>query len=115
MDSFFARDIQRLFGFRDMNRFNALFEFILRQSGGRLGISQAAAALGLLWEHLVLEHLQAHLPGQPVQYWRDKAGNEVDFLVPPSSTPAHPRRFGTLEVSVCGLPGLDFPGPSYHQ
>jgi predicted AAA+ superfamily ATPase len=24
LDSFFARDIQRLFGFRDMNRFNAL-------------------------------------------------------------------------------------------
>ena len=25
MDSFFARDIQRLFAFRDVNRFNALF------------------------------------------------------------------------------------------
>gem|GEM_PF-2453470 len=34
MDSFFARDIQRLFGFRDINRFNALFEYLLRQSGG---------------------------------------------------------------------------------
>ena len=36
LDSFFSRDIQRLFGFRDMNRFNALFEYILRQSGGQL-------------------------------------------------------------------------------
>jgi predicted AAA+ superfamily ATPase len=144
MDSFFARDIQRLFGFRDMNRFNALFEFVLRQSGGQLGISQSATALGItrptveshlaalevthaltlvrpfhghlqgevvktpkayafdtgfvsfargwdplrpddlgvLWEHFVLEHLQARAPGQPVHYWRDKAGNEVDFVLP---------------------------------
>lgn len=35
MDSFFARDIQPLFGFRDINRFNALFEYVLRQSGGQ--------------------------------------------------------------------------------
>ena len=207
MDSFFARDIQRLFGFRDMNRFNALFEFVLRQSGGQLGISQTAAALGIsrptveshltaleithaltlvrpfhgrlqselvkmpkvyafdtgfvsfargwdplrpedlgmLWEHLVLEQLQARFPDLPVQYWRDKAGREVDFLlvhgrervdaieckwdpaaldprslkvfreqypagrnllVTPSGLPAHARRFGALEVQVCGLPDL---------
>jgi len=208
MDSFFARDIQRLFGFRDMNRFNALFEFVLRQSGGQLGISQAAAALGIsrptveshlaameithaltlvrpfhghlqselvkmpkayafdtgfvsfargweplraedlgvLWEHLVLEHLQARLPDRPIHYWRDKAGHEVDFLMPfgrarvdaieckwdpaafdpaslklfrthypegrnflvtPSSLPAHRRSFGSLEISVCGLAALE--------
>ncbi len=144
LDSFFARDIQRLFGFRDMNRFNALFEYVLRQSGGQMGISQAATALGLsrptveshltaleithaltlvrpfhdhthgeivkspkgyafdtgfvsfargwdplrgndlgvLWEHLALETLQAHLPGQPIHFWRDKAGREVDFVLP---------------------------------
>src|SRR5262245_52924709 len=35
MDSFFARDIQRLFGLRDVNRFTALFEYLLRQSGGQ--------------------------------------------------------------------------------
>ncbi|MDR3671475.1 MAG: ATP-binding protein [Holophaga sp.] len=210
MDSFFARDIQKLFGFRDMNRFNALFEFVLRQSGGQLGISQTAAALGIsrptveshltaleithaltlvrpfhgqlqselvkmpkayafdtgfvsfargwdplrpedlgiLWEHLVLEQLQARFPDLPVQYWRDKAGREVDFLlvhgrdrvdaieckwdpaaldprglkvfreqypagrnflVTPSGLPAHVRRFGTLEVRVCGLDGLGEP------
>lgn len=210
MDSFFARDIQRLFGFRDMNRFNALFEFILLQSGGQLGISQTATALGIsrptveshlaaleithaltlvrpfhgllqsevvkipkayafdtgfvsfargwdplrtedlgvLWEHLVLEHLQAHLPEQRIHYWRDKAGHEVDFVLPrnrdqvdaleckwnpasfdaaalrvfrshhplgrnflvaPTGAPAHPRRFGDLEVTVCGLAGLDLP------
>lgn len=144
LDSFFARDIQRLFGFRDMNRFNALFEYLLRQSGGQFEVSGTAAALGItrptveshvqalsitqaitlvrpfhgggqneivkqpklyafdtgfvsyargwdplrpddlgpLWEHVVLEHLQARFPDTPVHYWRDKAGREVDFVLP---------------------------------
>jgi uncharacterized protein len=143
MDSFFARDIQRLFGFRDMNRFNALLEYLLRQSGGQFEVTKTAAALGitrptveshvgaleithavtlvrpfhgggqnelvkqpkvyafdtgfvsfvrgwdplrpedlgLLWEHMVLEHLQAHFPNIPVRYWRDKQGREVDFVL----------------------------------
>lgn len=143
LDSFFARDVQRLFAFRDVNRFNALFEYLLRQSGGLLDVSKAAAALGIsrstvnshlqaleathaitllrpyhgsgrkeivrmprvygfdtgfvsfvrgwdplraedfgsLWEHLVLEHLQAHLPDARLHYWRDKVGHEVDFVV----------------------------------
>jgi len=143
MDSFFARDIQRLFGFRDMNRFNALLEYVLRQSGGLLEVTRTATALGItrptveahlralestnaatlvrpfhgsgqnelvkmpklyafdtgfvsfargwdplrpedlgaLWEHLVLEHLQAFFPDQPIRYWRDKAGREVDFVL----------------------------------
>jgi uncharacterized protein len=144
MDSFFARDIQRLFGFRDINRFNALLEYLLRQSGGQFEVTKTASALGItrptveshvgaleithavtlvrpfhgggqneivkqpkvyafdtgfvsfargwdplrsddcgiLWEHLVLEHLQAHYPHTPVRYWRDKAGREVDFVLP---------------------------------
>lgn len=143
LDSFFARDIQRLFGFRDINRFNALLEYLLRQSGGQCEITKTASALGitrptveshlraleithaitlvrpfsgggrhelvkqpkvyafdtgfvsfargwdplrpddfgLLWEHLVLESLQAHLAEVPVRYWRDKAGREVDFVL----------------------------------
>ena len=36
---------------------------------------------GNLWEHLVLEHLQARFPDTPPRYWRDKAGHEVDFVV----------------------------------
>jgi predicted AAA+ superfamily ATPase len=145
IDSFFARDIQRLFGFRDMNRFNALFEYLLRQSGGQLEVARTAAAVGIsrptveshlqaleithavtlvrpfsgggqneivklpkvyafdtgfvsfargwdplraedrgvLWEHLVLEQLQAHRPDQAVCYWRDKAGHKVDFVIAP--------------------------------
>lgn len=143
LDSFFARDIQRLFGFRDMNRFNALFEYVLRQSGGQLEVTRTATALGItrptveshlraleisnaitllrpfhgggqneivkmprlyafdtgfvsfargwnplrqedlgiLWEHLVLEHLQAQFPDTSIHYWRDKAGREVDFVI----------------------------------
>jgi hypothetical protein len=143
LDSFFARDIQRLFAFRDANRFNALFEYLLRQSGGLLDVTKTASALGiargtveshlraleitqaisllrpfhgggrkeivrmprvygfdtgfvsfargwdplreddygLLWEHLVLEHLQANAPEAPLRYWRDKTGREVDFVV----------------------------------
>jgi predicted AAA+ superfamily ATPase len=142
LDSFFARDIQRLFGFRDVNRFNALFEYVLRQSGGQLEVTRTASALGisrptveshlqaleithaltqvrpfhgggqkelvkqakayafdtgfvsfargwdplrpddcgLLWEHLVLESLQAAFPDEAIRYWRDKAGREVDFV-----------------------------------
>ena len=41
---------------------------------------------GLLLEHLVLESLQA-VPDLPrVHYWRDKAGNEVDFVLPQGAT-----------------------------
>jgi predicted AAA+ superfamily ATPase len=143
MDSFFARDIQRLFGFRDVNRFNALFDYLLRQSGGQLESTRAASAIGitrptveshlraleitnaatlvrpfhgggqnevvkmpkvycfdtgfvsfargwdplrqedfgLLWEHLVLEQLQAWFPDTPIRYWRDKGAREIDFVL----------------------------------
>lgn len=146
LDSFFARDIQRLFGFRDFERFNGLFEWVLRQSGGLLDVSAAARALGVgrttvgshlaaletthaatlvrpfhgggrselvkmpkvygfdagfvafargwdpprqddlgpLWEHVVLEHLQATRPDDPVRYWRTRDGYEIDFVVPRS-------------------------------
>ena len=143
MDSFFARDIHRLFEFRDLNRFNALLEYLLRQSGGLLDVTKTASAVGIsrptveshlqalqitqavtllrpfhsghqkeitrmprlygfdtgfvsqargwnplrpddcgfLWEHLVLEHLQAYLPDLHLHYWRDKTGREVDFVI----------------------------------
>jgi len=37
--------------------------------------------LGFLWEHFVLNELLAVLQGEPVQYWRDKSGHEVDFIL----------------------------------
>jgi predicted AAA+ superfamily ATPase len=36
---------------------------------------------GILWEHLVLEHLQARFPETMPRYWRDKSGREVDFVM----------------------------------
>ena len=43
--------------------------------------SLRADDLGLLWEHFVLNELLAALQGEPVHYWRDKAGHEVDFVL----------------------------------
>lgn len=37
--------------------------------------------LGLLWEHFVLNELQAHAGREPIHYWRSKHGNEVDFVL----------------------------------
>jgi predicted AAA+ superfamily ATPase len=146
MDSFFSRDIQRLFAFRDPDKFNALFEFVMKQSGGLLEITRTSGALGIsrptveshlraleathavsllrpffgggqreivkmpkvfafdtgfvsfsrgwdplrsedhgqLWEHLVLEFLQARAHDRKIQYWRDASGREVDFVIPRS-------------------------------
>lgn len=144
MDSFFARDIQQLFAFRDASKFTALLEYLLKQSGGLLEVTRTASALGVsrptiehhlqalatthavtlvrpfhgggqkelvkmpkvygfdtgfvsfcrgwdplrpddygpLWEHVVLETLQAHCPDSPIQYWRDATGREIDFVLP---------------------------------
>jgi len=143
MDSFYARDIQRLYAFRDPGKFDALFEHTMKQSGGLIEVSRTAGSLGisrptvethlaalaathaitlvrpyhggsqkeivkmpkvyafdtgfvgfargwdplrpddmgLLWEHLVLEHIQAHLQDVTIRYWRDKSGREVDFVI----------------------------------
>jgi hypothetical protein len=43
--------------------------------------------LGILWEHLVLNELQAHLQSRQIQYWRDKRGHEVDFVLPRRGRP----------------------------
>ncbi|MBI5434759.1 MAG: ATP-binding protein [Planctomycetes bacterium] len=37
--------------------------------------------LGTLWEHFVLNELHARLQTHRVQYWRDKQGREVDFVL----------------------------------
>lgn len=143
LDSFFARDVQKLFSFRDVDKFNALFEYLLKQSAGQIETSRVASELkisrltveshlkaletthavtrirpffgggqkeivkmpkvygfdtgfvtfvrgwdplrpqdyGILWEHVVLEHLQAYFPNDTIRYWRDKAGREVDFVL----------------------------------
>jgi predicted AAA+ superfamily ATPase len=58
LDSFFARDIQKLFSFRDANKFNSLFEYLLRQSGGQMETARAASELKI--SRLTVEsHLRA--------------------------------------------------------
>jgi predicted AAA+ superfamily ATPase len=37
--------------------------------------------LGLLWEHYVLNEIQAHLQTRQMNYWRDKRGHEIDFVL----------------------------------
>lgn len=37
--------------------------------------------LGILWEHLVLNEIQAQLQTRQVHYWRNKGGNEIDFVL----------------------------------
>ncbi|MBI3252909.1 MAG: ATP-binding protein [Candidatus Omnitrophica bacterium] len=162
LDSFFARDVQKLFSFRDADKFNALFEYLLRQSSGLFETSRAASDLkisrltienhlqaletmhaiarirpffgsgqreivkmpkiygfdtgfvtfargwdplrpqdhGVLWEHLVLEYLQAYFPDETIRYWRDKAGREVDFILA--------RRRDHVDAIECKWNPLDF-------
>jgi hypothetical protein len=38
---------------------------------------------GLMWEHFVLNELQANLQTRHIFYWRDKRGHEVDFVLLP--------------------------------
>jgi predicted AAA+ superfamily ATPase len=37
--------------------------------------------MGVLWEHYVLNELQAQLQTRRINYWRDKRGHEVDFVL----------------------------------
>jgi len=37
--------------------------------------------LGQLWEHCVLNELHAHLQIHSINYWRDKKGHEIDFIL----------------------------------
>lgn len=37
--------------------------------------------LGLLWEQLVLNELNGHLQTRRINYWRDKSGHEIDFIL----------------------------------
>lgn len=37
--------------------------------------------MGLLWEHFVLNEMQAQLQTRDIRYWRDKAEHEIDFIL----------------------------------
>ncbi len=55
---------------------------------------------GILWEHLVLEYLQAALINETVRYWRDKAGHEIDFVLA--------RRRDQIDTIECKWNPIDF-------
>lgn len=42
---------------------------------------------GILWEHFVLNELQAALQGKAINFWRNKAGHEIDFVIPSRGHP----------------------------
>ncbi|MBE3063517.1 MAG: DUF4143 domain-containing protein [Spirochaetes bacterium] len=69
---------------------------------------------GVLWEHVVLEYLQAHATPAAVHYWRDTGGREVDFVVAhgrdrvdviectwnPAHIEGYPRSIGGLDAAA---------------
>lgn len=87
MDSFFARDIQRLFGFRDINRFTAFLEYVFRQSGGQFDVSKAASELGIA-RATVDSHLRAIHP------------QGLNYLVCSGAMPDHVRSSKGFEIRV---------------
>ena len=44
--------------------------------------------MGILWEHIVLNELHAHLQSRDIRYWRDKRQHEIDFVL--ARRGAHP-------------------------
>lgn len=41
----------------------------------------AAEDIGLMWEHCVLNEINGHLQTRAINYWRDKRGHEIDFVI----------------------------------
>jgi predicted AAA+ superfamily ATPase len=37
--------------------------------------------MGYLWEHVVLNEIYAHRQTRDINYWRDKRGHEIDFII----------------------------------
>ena len=61
--------------------------------------------MGLLWEHYVLNELQAHTPSKRIHYWRDKQGSELDFVIAErgKSPIAIECKWSSAEVDPVGL------------
>ncbi len=52
--------------------------------------------MGLLWEQCVLNELHGHLQTHTINYWRDKRGYEIDFVV-------HDRKTNSMTIIECKL------------
>jgi uncharacterized protein len=40
-----------------------------------------AEDMGFMWEHIMLNEIHGHLQTRAIQYWRDKQGREIDFVL----------------------------------
>lgn len=78
LDAYWARDIQELFRLerRSVSGFDTGFVAYFR--GWH---SLRPDDLGPLWEHYLLSELQVRLQLRTLNYWRDKQGHEVDFVL----------------------------------
>lgn len=45
-----------------------------------------AEDLGLMWEHCILNEIHGHFQTQAINYWRDKRGHEIDFVLKDRAT-----------------------------
>jgi predicted AAA+ superfamily ATPase len=61
---------------------------------------------GTLWEHYVLNEIQAHCPDVELKYWRQKRGPEVDFVLERRGLAPMAVECKWRSSSVRGLPGL---------
>lgn len=53
------------------------------------GVSEMRAEdLGLMWKHCILNELHGQLQTQAINYWRDKQGHEIDFVLKDRSSDA---------------------------
>ncbi len=61
---------------------------------------------GTLWEHYVLNEIQAHCPDVELKYWRQKRGPEVDFVLERRGLPPMAIECTWRSSSARDLPGL---------
>ncbi|MBU2602678.1 MAG: ATP-binding protein [Actinobacteria bacterium] len=61
---------------------------------------------GTLWEHYVLNEIQAHCPDVELKYWRQKRGPEVDFVLERRGLPPMAIECKWRSSSARDLPGL---------
>ena len=94
VDSFYARDIEDLFGFRNRVGFQALFRLMLRQSGGQLQINRLASDCGLS-RPTVRSHLDAMAITHALHILRPFSGGGKREIV------ARPKCYGFDTGFVC--------------
>lgn len=62
--------------------------------------------LGILWEHYVLNEIQAHHADLEIRYWRRKRGPEVDFVLLHRGSPPVAVECKWRSANAGNLPGL---------